>query len=685
MNRILPRCWLFPVPSVILALFGEQFATQFTSQSMTWIDHLIFAMVPLGIVTVISGAIRVSGPRMAKAFIGRARENRTLAEIELMSSISAEVCEMFNGNSIVRVMGKPKTAHFLLFPELDDILRHQKNNACSSQSLEDSCGIHTIGSAYRKGLMVRETYHSESYHFIIRLIKAALKNPAPVLSSLATNYTNFICGLLRIFPQRTKELNVEEGRPEQSRPEELRLGAPRLEEPRPENKSQERKPTQLQGPTSYPDPPNIQINLVSGNFGRKLWFEQAELIGASLVAVTIQLGLIAIAAITVFHPEVRSAIGTDPEAYGFSSYAAGSILLSLGIGLCSCSIEQSTTEFTWKLKEDDNTNDQQDGKTNDQKDDDGGKGTDNKTCDNKESTKPENIGNPNKYPRLIFIQQAQTVQDMKFDSYVILAGQKRHILTSNRKEDAETDVEPPLERKSPSHENDTENKTKPPPETPKPSRNPATELATEIPPGRGIRDRKNYKETVIEASSPGEHGSGSKKSFSTQENPKAGGNWLRQAFSPRKRWELLTLIATLTSVVGFIAQFIGLRGLTYPCAIAQLLAICSMAFIRAWIRRKVGRVPRHSLASPGYELDFLAVHIVFCPKFRDPDQDLPEKDCLLKHQPHDLILRWGVSTPRLSENNKKYFKFIGGLASHHIRVIKTSLRNVSRMQRARIC
>ncbi|KAF4440942.1 ankyrin1, partial [Fusarium albosuccineum] len=35
----------------ILALFGDQFAKQFMSESLTWVDHLIFAMVPLGIVT----------------------------------------------------------------------------------------------------------------------------------------------------------------------------------------------------------------------------------------------------------------------------------------------------------------------------------------------------------------------------------------------------------------------------------------------------------------------------------------------------------------------------------------------------------------------------------------------------------------------------------------------------------
>ncbi|ETS85606.1 hypothetical protein PFICI_03631 [Pestalotiopsis fici W106-1] len=77
----------------ILALSGDQFARQFTSVNLTWVDHLIFAMVPLCIISAITSAIRIRGMRVAKAFIGRARENRALAEIELMSSTSGEVCE----------------------------------------------------------------------------------------------------------------------------------------------------------------------------------------------------------------------------------------------------------------------------------------------------------------------------------------------------------------------------------------------------------------------------------------------------------------------------------------------------------------------------------------------------------------------------------------------------------------
>ncbi|KAF2626591.1 hypothetical protein BU25DRAFT_449170 [Macroventuria anomochaeta] len=47
-------------------------------------------MVSLGVLTVIIGTIRVQGPKIARSLIGRARGNRALAEIELMSSTSGE-------------------------------------------------------------------------------------------------------------------------------------------------------------------------------------------------------------------------------------------------------------------------------------------------------------------------------------------------------------------------------------------------------------------------------------------------------------------------------------------------------------------------------------------------------------------------------------------------------------------
>lgn len=102
----------------ILALFGEKVAKQFMSQSMGWADNVMFAMAPLGIITAIVAAIRVGGPTWLKAIIGRARENNAAAEVELMSSTSQDVCELWNGQSIVRLMGAPPILEILYLHDL---------------------------------------------------------------------------------------------------------------------------------------------------------------------------------------------------------------------------------------------------------------------------------------------------------------------------------------------------------------------------------------------------------------------------------------------------------------------------------------------------------------------------------------------------------------------------------------
>lgn len=108
--------------------------------SFTWLDHLIFAAVPLGILTALFGAIRVQGPKIARSFIGRARETRAAAEIALMSSTSQEVCEMFNGQGFVRTMGRPVMAQIIIFPDLYD-------KAKSDPYRDRTCGIYTLQDA----------------------------------------------------------------------------------------------------------------------------------------------------------------------------------------------------------------------------------------------------------------------------------------------------------------------------------------------------------------------------------------------------------------------------------------------------------------------------------------------------------------------------------------------------------
>ena len=96
-------------------------------------------MGPLGILTAIVSAIRVSGPSWLRAVIGRARENRAAVEIELMSSTSQEVCEVWNGQGIVRALGKPGIRQIIYIE--------------SDKSNEQTFGLHTVSTALDEGLL----------------------------------------------------------------------------------------------------------------------------------------------------------------------------------------------------------------------------------------------------------------------------------------------------------------------------------------------------------------------------------------------------------------------------------------------------------------------------------------------------------------------------------------------------
>ncbi|KAF5706856.1 hypothetical protein FGLOB1_7208 [Fusarium globosum] len=240
----------------ILALFGDQFAKQFTSESLTWVDHLIFAMVPLGIITAITGAIRVQGMPTAKAFIGRAREHQAQAEIELMSSTSG-VCEIFNGDSIVRAIGDPKVAQFLIFPRQvnhpeedgENVGEDRSTDITKQHLVDDTCGIHSLETATDLGLIKCHEHFDTS-----------------------------------------------------------RIG------------------------------------------------KAAETFIAAVVAILLQTGLIAIAAITAYRVSPNSSSIFESRTYGFPCYAVGSLLLSIGTGLCSFIVEHSTDEYSWELSGD-NTSD----------------------------------------------------------------------------------------------------------------------------------------------------------------------------------------------------------------------------------------------------------------------------------------------------------------------------------------
>ncbi|KAF3282013.1 hypothetical protein TWF970_001960 [Orbilia oligospora] len=97
----------------IVVLFGEQVTKQFLSESTSILDHIIFAVAPLGVLTAVVSVIRVCGSSSLKAFIGRAQEAHGISEAELCSSTSRDVCELWSNGGISRIFGRPKILEFV--------------------------------------------------------------------------------------------------------------------------------------------------------------------------------------------------------------------------------------------------------------------------------------------------------------------------------------------------------------------------------------------------------------------------------------------------------------------------------------------------------------------------------------------------------------------------------------------
>lgn len=84
-------------------------------------------------------------------------------------------------------------------------------------------------------------------------------------------------------------------------------------------------------------------------------------------------------------------------------------------------------------------------------------------------------------------------------------------------------------------------------------------------------------------------------------------------------YKAITTMACFISILGFIIQFIGLRGMHWSATITELIATIVMAGVRAWVRRDLALRPRDQKLSMDHELDWIATRIV-----RDYDRLWPD-------------------------------------------------------------
>ncbi|EWC48673.1 hypothetical protein DRE_01895 [Drechslerella stenobrocha 248] len=303
---------LFSDLAPLLALFGEQVAKQYLSQSLTWLESVIFAMAPLGIITAIISAIRVGGPRWLRAVIGRARESKGEAELELMSSTSADVCELWNGETIVRTLGSPYIAEVLWLEKTDDFETGSEDDDTSAEEdllnplMEegDKIGLSAFGGVF-----------SLQGAKAAKLIRAATKH----------NLTGQQVSPQNLFENDVYELEADP------------LVAPII---RPIHS----QPSEQSESTSIICPPNLSLN-VAGHPS-----STPELALIAICATILQCGVLVFEiAITYLQPfnENFTKEGTPVGAYACPLTVIGTVLVVIGMYICSMIVQERSKEETW--------------------------------------------------------------------------------------------------------------------------------------------------------------------------------------------------------------------------------------------------------------------------------------------------------------------------------------------------
>ncbi|KAF3168866.1 hypothetical protein TWF751_007621 [Orbilia oligospora] len=270
-------------------------------------------MAPLGIITAIVSAIRVAGPIWLRAVIGRARESKGDAELELMSSTSIDVCELWNGISVVRAIGESDITEVFWLEEVD------------SKPTDPRVALQqerTPTAAYAKRLRSLPT---EWYQRLLaKLFPTPQSQQRPELDkSIGTIFSAREAQNHRLLyklwhPDAKPETNQANGDTESK----ISSG------------SSEEKP----------NPPNISLNIL-GDPTSKL-----ELVLVAFTTTILQLGVVAFQiTITYFSPFNREFTkgGNPPASYACPLTVAGTLLVMIGMFICAMVVQLKSREDKW--------------------------------------------------------------------------------------------------------------------------------------------------------------------------------------------------------------------------------------------------------------------------------------------------------------------------------------------------
>ena len=260
-------------------------------------------MAPLGILTAITAAIRVRGPSWMKAVIGRARENLATVELELMSSTSHEVCELWNGQGIIRTMGAPEVQEIIY---LEDYKDYEDREDRGNREDPKTYGLFTVEKAKRI-LYEQRTYPA--------INGEKLQDCELIYQCNAATHDPFFLGKgpnSKHDPERKQEIH------------------PRLASKK-NDRQEDDQPERA---------PNITLNLHPRSSNLALFC-------VALFGIFLQVGALVFTGFSVYHPTFSKRFTKDGQPVGEYAYplmAVGTGLLSLGLLLCTYAVDGGTKE-----------------------------------------------------------------------------------------------------------------------------------------------------------------------------------------------------------------------------------------------------------------------------------------------------------------------------------------------------
>jgi hypothetical protein len=300
----------------IITLFGEQVTKQFLSESTGFLDNVIFGVAPLGILTAIVSVIRVYGTAPLKSFIGRAQEAHGVAEAELCSSTSEDVCELWSNGGICRVFGRPKILEFFHTTGGEFYPKFGRTSG-DEASQSPSCGIELPKRLW--GAVKGQTRGSES----------------------STHWEEIDTGSWwgskrdREGGQVQKKLALgvkDSGSPDADHDREGRDAERR--DPQNANRDPEAGETWER----FAPYPNLSLNVGIRTVPKWLhWI-------IAIFGISLQLSFFVYATWATFYNKALYEVGESPQLWSFWLAVSGTALLVVGMTLCAWLIEQKSCE-----------------------------------------------------------------------------------------------------------------------------------------------------------------------------------------------------------------------------------------------------------------------------------------------------------------------------------------------------